>query len=107
MRINTRKRTVLVRSKVNLSNFTASSLPDVGEFARGVALLQSFNLAVFEDEFVDDVCELRGAELQALYRNQLRRRATGKGQREAGAGGVGNLKFHVAGSEIRASQFFE
>jgi hypothetical protein len=54
------------------------SLAGVGEFAGGVALLQGFGLAVFEDELVDYVGEARRAELEALDGDELLRRCAGK-----------------------------
>src|ERR1700687_505531 len=76
-------------------------LPSVSEFAGGVALLQRFGLAVFDDELVDDVGEALRAELETFDGDELLRGCAGKFEGEAGAGLVANLEFHFAGREIR------
>ena len=83
------------------------SLSREGEFAGRVALLQSGDLAVLHGELIDDVGELRGPELETLYRNQLQRRSARKGQRESGSGLIEHLKFNFGRSYVPTRESFE
>src|SRR5216684_2829147 len=75
-------------------------LAGIGEFAGGVALLQSLHLAVVEDELVNDVGEARSAELKAFDGDELLGRCAGKFERKAGAGLIGDLEFYFCRREV-------
>src|SRR5438094_7774570 len=83
------------------------SLSREGEFAGWVALLQSGHLAVLHGELIDDVGELRGPELETLYRNQLQRRSARKGQRQPGSGLIEHLKSDFGRSYVPTRESFE
>lgn len=60
-----------VRGRAEAGLHSSNSLSSEREFARRVSLFEGLRLAVFHDELVDEVGELRDGELQALVGNEL------------------------------------
>src|SRR5207245_9214800 len=82
-------------------------LPREGEFPGRVARLQRGHFAIFHDELIDDIRELRRPELETLEGNQLDGRSAREGERKTRSELIEHFKFNLSWSHVSARELFE
>src|SRR5207253_8938845 len=94
-----RFKSLLTSAGISSSRYS-DSLSSVGEFPRGVSPLEGPGLTVLDDEFPDDVRELRDPELQSLVGDEPLFGLAGKKEKKASVLFQDDLELGPGGSLV-------